>query len=756
MTYGHPIHVLHVVPGLTPGGLELAMARVIRGLNGPQMRHSVVCLKGEADIRDQIPTSADIHCMHAKPNELLLSWRLRRLLRRVRPTVIHARNWSAWPDIALARLLLWHKIPLIISFHGFDSAGAMPLRRRIATRLIAATAARVFTVTEASRRLMVEHIGLPDDRVEVIPNGVDVERFKPGQPRAAQPRIVVGTVGSLSPVKNHALLVRACALANQAGTEVELRIAGEGTERAALTELIHSLNLEGRAHLPGHQRDVPAFLNSLDIFVLPSDSEAHPNALLEAMACGLPCIGTRVGGLPEVLGFGQCGRLVERGDADGLSRAIIELASDPGARKTLGRAARTRVLEQYSMDHMLRAYNLLYREPGVVRHLPPDNTKAASAQKPRVLMLGPLPPLLGGMATVADNLRRSALAEKCRLAAINNGKTTPKDRSCLAGVLAQVQLLGRVVVGALRLRAQIVHIHTCALFSFWRDILHMLAFRLMGCRVVWHIHDGSFEGFVRDQPRTRKAILHWALRRGARAIVLSRMAKESLEPLVPGVRWCVLPNGVAIPPVTGKSPDGCMRFIFLGNLTRRKGAYDLVAATARAKQQGFGGTVHLAGGEVSPGDREAIERYIAENGCEAQVRLLGVITGEAKENALASSDCLILPSYAEGLPMAVLEGMAYGLPVIATRIGAIPEAVTDGQEGFLIEPGDVEALADHMLRLARDPELRRRMGQAARRRAETEFSLDVIVDRLMRIYGEILGTANGHNETDQAAETGSP
>ena len=110
----------------------------------------------------------------------------------------------------------------------------------------------------------------------------------------------------------------------------------------------------------------------------------------------------------------------------------------------------------------------------------------------------------------------------------------------------------------------------------------------------------------------------------------------------------------------------------------------------------------------------------------------------AKDEALQTSDCLVLPSYAEGLPMVVLEAMAYGLPVIATRVGAIPEVLTDGQEGFLIEPADVKALADRMLRVAGDPELRRRMGLDARRVAEARFSLDAMVDRIMDIYTDIL------------------
>ena len=133
--------------------------------------------------------------------------------------------------------------------------------------------------------------------------------------------------------------------------------------------------------------------------------------------------------------------------------------------------------------------------------------------------------------------------------------------------------------------------------------------------------------------------------------------------------------------------------------------------------------------------------------------LLGLVRGREKDEALASADCLVLPSYAEGLPMAILEGMSYGIPVIATRIGAIPEVVTDGQEGFLIEPGDVPSLADRMLRISSDPEMRERIGQAARRRIEVHYSLDVMVDRIMNVYADVLEESGGTHETVESAKT---
>ena len=193
-------------------------------------------------------------------------------------------------------------------------------------------------------------------------------------------------------------------------------------------------------------------------------------------------------------------------------------------------------------------------------------------------------------------------------------------------------------------------------------------------------------------------------------------------------------------PVGPDGPDdGPARLLFLGNLTRRKGAFDLVDAITAAGRDGFHGVARLAGGEVLPGQKEELLRHIEQSGCGQSIDLLGLIAGVEKEQALAESDCLVLPSYVEGLPMAVLEGMAYGLPVIATSVGAIPEAISDGREGFIIAPGDVSTLADRIRRLGADAELRRRMGRAGRARAAAEYSLDVMAGRILEIYRDILG-----------------
>lgn len=362
------IRVLHVVSGLLPGGLELMLSHLVTGLTKPGFRHSVACLKGEAVIRDRFPPSTSIFCLRSTPNEPTLPWRLWRLIHRLRPTVIHASNWAAWPDIAVARLITWPMIPLIFCFHGTESAGPMPLRRRLAFRALSRITTHLLTVSDASKRMLVRDLGWPVNRVGVIPNGVDTARYRPGRMRTRRRRFVVGTAGRLSPVKNHPLLLRACAAAIERGLDAELLIAGQGKLREHLRDLAQSLGIADRLRLPGFVTDVPAFLRRLDLFVLTSDAEQHPLALIEAMACGLPCVATRVGSVDAVLDGGRCGRIVEPRDASSLAAEILELAGDRDLRWRLGRTARQHVCRNYSMEQMIAAYEDLYRRLSATRN----------------------------------------------------------------------------------------------------------------------------------------------------------------------------------------------------------------------------------------------------------------------------------------------------------------------------------------------------------------------------------------------------
>jgi len=353
-------------------------------------------------------------------------------------------------------------------------------------------------------------------------------------------------------------------------------------------------------------------------------------------------------------------------------------------------------------------------------------------------MLGPLGPQTGGMATVTVNLSNSRLQRTTQLEVMNNGKTTPANRSFRSAAAAQLVLLHNVYKAILHHRAQLVHIHSCALFSFWRDVVHMILARLLRCRVVWHLHDGTFLKFISQGNPVKRAVIRWALGMGFATIILSEGSRKQLARHARKVDWRVVSNGVPIPPACSEQKNRSVHFLFLGNLTRRKGAYDLITAAEHVTRRGTDIVLQLAGGEVEPGQRSEIEKRISESPCSKQIKLLGVITGHEKEHILATSDCVVLPSYAEGLPMVLLEGMAHGLPVIATRVGSIPETVENEVEGFLIEPGDVDGLAENMYRLASDRNLRDNMGQAARQCVEKRFSLNIMAERIRIIYNDVL------------------
>ena len=361
MAPGAALHVLHVVPTLRPGGMELALARVVNGLLSRGVTHSIIVLKGEALIRDRIDAAVRVHCVHAGAHDPLVALRLRRLILSEAPSVIHARNLGAWPEIAAARLMAYPLVPLVFSFHGVAEARPVPARWRLLCRILSRLTSEVFTVSEGSKRFLVEHVGLREQDVAVIPNGVDTRRFAPTQRAHTTNELLVGTVGSLTPVKNQALLIRACARVIQQGLALRLDIVGEGRERPALEGLVRSLGMTGRVRLLGHIDDIPAFLNSLDLFVLPSDSEAHPNALSEAMACGLACIASRVGGVAEIADQGRAALLFERGDESALTGSIADLVANPERRRALGRAAVEVTRARYSLDDMLSRYMETYQ-----------------------------------------------------------------------------------------------------------------------------------------------------------------------------------------------------------------------------------------------------------------------------------------------------------------------------------------------------------------------------------------------------------
>lgn len=361
---GHETHVLHVVRTLGKGGgLERNLYRIVAALVRRGQHHSIALLSDFPDIID-FSGLAEVHRISTPPNDPWLVAKLRRLISRLRPTVLHARNFGAWPDLAVARFTTWPRVPLIFSYHGTEADQAQVLlKHRLAFQALAPLTTRIFAVSAAAHRLLVEQYGLARYPIEVIGNGVDTDRFSPDPagPRRAQGPLVFGSTGRLHEVKNFSMLINAAARAREEGLEVEVHLAGEGYERPKLEALAAKTGVPLR--LLGYTEDVPGFLRGLDVFGLSSHSEASPNVLLEAMAAGLPAIATEVGGVSEVTDEGRAVQLVAKGDVNAMSAALLALGRDPAKRVALGERARSNVVAHHSQAGMFDAYQRLYEAP---------------------------------------------------------------------------------------------------------------------------------------------------------------------------------------------------------------------------------------------------------------------------------------------------------------------------------------------------------------------------------------------------------
>jgi glycosyltransferase involved in cell wall biosynthesis len=187
-------------------------------------------------------------------------------------------------------------------------------------------------------------------------------------------------------------------------------------------------------------------------------------------------------------------------------------------------------------------------------------------------------------------------------------------------------------------------------------------------------------------------------------------------------------------------PANLSKFLFLGRLGQRKGVYDLLQAADalvnRQHQKDF--MFYLAG----DGEVEQVKQVVQEKRLENNVQVLGWIGEEEKLEWLKKADIMVLPSYNEGLPMSILEAMAAGKIIISGRVGGIPDLVTDGENGFLITPGDVESLQKHLLFVATHPEQMMRMAENNRRKIDEQYNLEKLNAWLFSLYRLLIKKPN--------------
>ncbi len=668
-----PMKILQGINALTWGGAQTLLLDLCRFLAAQGHEVRVAAFRdgpvGEALRRHGIP----VEILGEICFDLVAFARLRRLVAAWHPHLIHSH---------LGRATFWARLvtgrpagpPLVTSVHGFEADGFHLLERRMACR----SGHLVFP----SRFLADWYAGhlhpLPAHRWSVIPPGAAIQPLLSGggrhPARRANDPPVVGALARLHPVKGLDTLIAAAGRLHREGVPFRLNIGGEGRELARLRGLVERHHLAHRTTLGGPVATRASFLEGLDLFVAPSREEAFGISICEAMERGVPVVATAVGGIPEIVRDGIDGRLVPPDDPAALAAALRPLLQDEEGRRRAGAAGRRRVESAFPRERALAAHLALY-------------ARLAAGNPARRLHLAISSPELGGGERVALAVGEALHRRGWTVTSTCGGEP-------LAGRLGAAGIAGRTaslkaggLFFAFRLWSDLrrtgaglvsAHLNRAALVA-------ALIARLEGAlgrerQVVAHVHG------------LNRAVYYRSCRH---LVAVSAAVRDHL--LAQGVaaaQVTLLPNCIpAAAMAVERAPGPPWTIGIVAKLHVNKGHHWALEAL----EQGRGRLPDFRVWILGDGpEREPLQKRFGSGPLADRLTFWGF--RDDLDRFYPDLHLVLLPSHGEGIPLSLLEAMRWGIPCVATRVGGIPEIVTDGVNGLLVDPGRPQALVEAMVR----------------------------------------------------------
>lgn len=786
--------IVHIISGLGQGGAETVLYRLATA-PGQSARHVVVSLSGEGVFGPKLQ-EAGIRVITLGMRRGLSAvtgvWALRRILRELRPDAV--QTWMYHADLiggVAARLAGIRAVSW-----GIRNSGATLHKGSWPARISAWCCARLSGMVPAAIVACAQDAadrharwGYSRSRLRVIPNGYDFERWQGDRRMRGQLRAqwhigpdtaVVGSVARWNPLKDHANLLAALAkcVARDPGLRCVLAGRGMDANNPGLTALIDGHGLRDNVILLGPRHDIPDVMAALDVHVLSSRAEGFPNVVVEAMASGTMCVVTDVGDAAAIVG--DNGWVVPARDADALAGAMRQAASALGTAQaqTRVRAARESVVQRFGLQTMVRRYLDVWRDIAG-RYPTPARGKGGGATNGDTAD--------GGMANsgAADAVaasHRAASPGAMLLIVVNNPAFFLSHRLPVAlaakeagydvhvatmngpcvpdivghGLTHHVIPLSRSGKNPLR------ELHS--LYALWRlfrrlrpAIVHAVTIKpvLYGgiaarlARVPAFVAAVSGLGylFTRDSGRfdaVRTAAI--GLYRLALGHANSRVIFQNGNDLAvlrdahvvrAGQAVLIRGSGVDLDEFRAvPEPQGAPVVVMASRLLRDKGVVEFVEAAR--KVAGLRPDVRwVLAGSVDPGNPASLTRPELEAWRqEDMVRCVGEQHDIA--SLYAESTIVVLPSYREGLPKSLIEAAACARAVVTTDVPGCRDAITPDVTGLLVPARDVDALANAVLRLLDDAELRLRMGRAGRQLAEHEFDVRKVCQAHLAVYAELL------------------
>lgn len=371
-------------------------------------------------------------------------------------------------------------------------------------------------------------------------------------------------------------------------------------------------------------------------------------------------------------------------------------------------------------------------------------TQAQTSEALRVLVATPYGrDGMGGIDRLNDSIFEILEAEPGEMLELDRLVTRGKG-SLLQAPFVFAAAMARFVWLAARGRVDVLHIHISGHGSSYRKAILGHTARLMGVPYTLHLHGVNYREFWAGSNAVFRSLLDAAYRNSARVIVLGAFWADVIKERVSDARVTILPNATpAVAPYEKPhKPDGGVQITFLGQLGSRKGSPQLIEALSRLKDHASWTAVLAGDGEI-----EQTKSLIAQHDLSDRIEVPGWIGVEKRASVMQTSDVLVLPSFAENLPMVILEAFSHGIPVIATPVGAIPEVIIDGENGLLVEPGDVDGLTEAIKTVIEQPELRAKMGAKARQDHGERFELGGYARQLAGIWRACARRGSDERET---------
>ena len=356
-----------------------------------------------------------------------------------------------------------------------------------------------------------------------------------------------------------------------------------------------------------------------------------------------------------------------------------------------------------------------------------------------VVLLGPDRKAVSGISTHLGLLFGSRLADEFTLVHFQVG-SEGQGESALNRLVRFLFSPLLLAVAILRHDAALVHLNTSLNSrAYWRDLAYLIIAKICGTRVLYQVHGGALpQRFFRGN-RAFTAFLRWTLRLPDAIVVLARSELEAYRSFVPRQQILTLPNSIDYTPYANlahepSDPATPLRLIYIGRLAREKGLFELMQAVRLAHAEGTSVRLVVAG---SGPDETPLRQFAVELGLEGVVSFAQPVFGDGKTKLLGAADAFVLASHAEGLPYALLESMAAGVPVIATPVGAIPDVMLGGVHGLFVPLQDPKAISRAIASIAGDRELLAQMSAACRLRVAGGYSIDRLAGEFCRLYSEL-------------------